>query len=335
MNENNAYVPESQCDAPEKVDGDQAVIQVCAVSKRYRDTQALDRIDVTVPKGTVFALLGENGAGKTTLIRILTGYLRPDRGTAQVLGYDCIAQSETVRRRIGYVSDTPSLYEWMSATEIGWFASAFYDDAFPKRYNELIDAFQVPIGTKISALSKGQRAKVALALATAHDPELLILDEPTSGLDPMVRRQFLESMVDRAAAGRTVLLSSHQINEVERVADIVAILHAGKLRLVQPLDVLKHQTRIVTATMDDAHVYCPPPRGDVLSETISGRQRRWVVSNLPDDWRTDFGADGGVRHVEDVVPSLEEIFIAVCGNTPRKPDQAVSFISDHELGVSP
>jgi len=307
---------------------DNEVIDVRGVSKRFRNTRALDQIDVSVPKGQVFALLGENGAGKTTLIRILTGYLRADSGSAHVLGEDCATQSETIRRRIGYVSDAPAMYEWMNASEIGWFTSAFFDDAFPARYNELIDEFQVPMGTKLSALSKGQRAKVSLALALAPDPELLILDEPTSGLDPIVRRQFLESMVDRAAAGRTVLLSSHLINEVERVADIVAILHGGKLRLVEPLAKLKHETRIVTVTMDDAHAYCPAPPGEVLSEAGSGRQRRWVLSGLPnasnkvegikENWQKEFEANEGVRHVEVTVPTLEEIFVAVCESPTRE-----------------
>ncbi|MFG0290560.1 MAG: ABC transporter ATP-binding protein [Rhodopirellula sp. JB044] len=316
MTEINSEQAKYQCDAPENAGDSQPVVDVQSVTKRFRNTLALDQIDMSVPLGKVFALLGENGAGKTTLLRILTGYLRPDRGSAKVLNHDCASQSEEIRRQIGYVSDSPAMYEWMSASEIGWFASAFYDGAFPRRYDELIAEFQIPIGTKLSVLSKGQRAKVALALAVAHDPELLILDEPTSGLDPIVRRQFLESMVDRAAAGRTVLLSSHQINEVERVADVVAILHAGKLRLVQPLEVLKHQTRIVTATMDDAEVYCEPPCGKVLSEEINGRQRRWVVSQLSDDWRSKFGSEGGVRTVNEVMPTLEEIFVAVCASTP-------------------
>lgn len=316
-------------------------IEVRNVTKRFRNTLALDGIDVSVPKGQVFALLGENGAGKTTLIRILTGYLRPDSGSARVLGDDCATQSERIRRGIGYVSDSPAMYEWMNASEIGWFTSAFYDDHFPDRYRDLIDEFQVPVSTKLSALSKGQRAKVALALAIAHDPELLILDEPTSGLDPIVRRQFLESMVDRAASGRTVLLSSHLINEVERVADIVAILHGGKLRLVQPLEKLKHETRIVTATMDDAHVHCPPPPGEVLCESASGRQRRWVISGLPEQWQReikspggnrDFGSDAGVRHVEISVPSLEDIFVAVCSIPDRPRSQASS--ATESLGES-
>ena len=179
------------------------VIALSGVSKSFGNTIALSKVDLNIPKGVVFALLGENGAGKTTLIRILTGFLKPDAGIATVLGHGCDQAGVEIRRSIGYVSDAPALYEWMTAGEIGWFTSAFYDDSFPTRYLEYLAHFDVPSAVRIKNLSRGQRAKVALALATAHDPDLLILDEPTSGLDPMVRRQFLESMVDRAALGRS------------------------------------------------------------------------------------------------------------------------------------
>lgn len=293
------------------------IIQVNRVSKRFRNTVALDNVSLHVPAGTVFALLGENGAGKTTLIRILTGFQKPDSGSASILGHDCGQHSEEIRRKIGYVSDSPALYEWMTPPEIGWFVSAFYDEGFIPRYRDLIEEFQVPPATKIKSMSKGQRAKVALALATAHDPELLILDEPTSGLDPMVRRQFLESMVDRAAAGRTVLLSSHHINEVERVADMVAMIHGGQVKLVQSMNNLKLHTRIVTATMEDAHVESPELPGRVLSETNNGRQRRWVITDWNYAGELHWGPDDGVRQFHVSVPTLEEVFIAVCGQPIR------------------
>ena len=131
--------------------------------------------------------------------------------------------------------EVPALYDWMTVAEIGWFAAGFHPDAdgrhaCPTRpaTAELADGFGLPAGRKIKALSKGMRAKVSLALALAADPALLILDEPTSGLDVLVRREFLESMVDLAGAGRTVLLSSHQIGEVERVASHVALMHQGQ-----------------------------------------------------------------------------------------------------------
>ena len=296
------------------------VITLQNVSKRFGGTQALDQVSLEIPSGIVFALLGENGAGKTTMIRILTGFQKPDFGVATVLGHNCVEAGEEIRRAIGYVSDSPALYDWMTADEIGWFASAFYDDQFAPRYSELLADFDVPSITKIKSMSKGQRAKVALALATAHDPQLLILDEPTSGLDPMVRRQFLESMVDRAALGRTVLLSSHQINEVERVADWIGIVHAGQLKLVQPLEVLKESTHIVTATLDHESATVALPPGDVLSETRNGRQLRWIIRYLPDDWRKTYEDESGIKELSQQAATLEEIFIAVCDRRAVRPE---------------
>ena len=287
-------------------------VELKQVSKSFGSTQALDHATLQVPEGVVFALLGENGAGKTTMIRILTGFVHPDSGSATVLGKDCKESSLRIRRKIGYVSDAPALYDWMTPAEIGWFTSAFYDEEFPLRYLKLMADFKIPTATKIKSLSKGQRAKVALALATAHDPALLILDEPTSGLDPMVRRQFLESMVDRAATGRTVLLSSHQISEVERVADWVAIVHAGKVKVIQPLEMLKSSTSIVTVTLDHSDAVPPLPRGNVLSESRSGRQVRWVVMDLAADWQSDFDGHPSVVHLTCTAATLEEIFVAVC-----------------------
>jgi ABC-2 type transport system ATP-binding protein len=307
------------------------VITLQNVSKRFGRTVALDRVNLEVPEGVVFALLGENGAGKTTMIRILTGFTKPDEGHASVLGCSSISSGLEIRRQIGYVSDAPALYEWMTPEEIGWFTSAFYDELFPDRYRELLASFDVPTGTKLKHLSKGQRAKVALALATAHDPRLLILDEPTSGLDPMVRRQFMESMVDRAALGRTVLLSSHQISEVERVADWVAILHQGQLKLVQPLDALKNSTHIVTATIDDPAATVPLPPGEVLTETQHARQVRWIVRDLPTDWRAQYERSEGVNDVRAETASLEEIFVAVCDHRAKRPHSELADLPNPVL----
>lgn len=290
------------------------VIQLRGVSKRFGRTVALDEVSLEIPPGVVFAVLGENGAGKTTLIRILTGFLKPDAGDATLLGQNCLTAGPSIRQQIGYVADSPALYDWMDSEEIGWFTSAFYRQGFQQRYRELLAEYDVPRGIRLKHLSRGQRAKVALALATAHDPEVLVLDEPTSGLDPMVRRHFLESMVDRAALGRTVLLSSHQINEVERVADWIAILHQGTVKLVQPLDELKRSTAIVTAQLENAAITPPQLTGQILSEHRHGNQVRWVVKDLPERWRDALLEGTGILEVTKQSATLEEIFVAVCGN---------------------
>ena len=175
------------------------VISADGLAVHFPGCEALRGVDLSVSSGTVSALLGENGAGKTTLIRVLTGFQIPSAGNCTVLGLNPIKEARQIRQRVGYVSDAPALYEWMRVDEIGWFASSFYEQGFLQNYNSAIARYEVPANRKIKHLSKGQRAKVALALALAHDPELLILDEPTSGLDPLVRREFLESMLDRVA----------------------------------------------------------------------------------------------------------------------------------------
>lgn len=200
----------------------------------------------------------------------------------------------------------------MRVDEIGWFAASFYPAGFRERYLTAIGQYEVPYDRKIKHLSRGQRAKVALALALAHDPELLILDEPTSGLDPLVRREFLESMLDRVATGQTVLLSSHQISEVERAADWVAILHEGKFRLVDTLDNLRSSILELTVTLHDSLSAIPSiaSPAEVLREEQLGRQRRFTVRGWTARHQAEFEQWLGVASVATRNATLEEIFAA-------------------------
>src|SRR5437660_8912908 len=217
----------------------QATIEIHKISKIYPGKLAVARLTLSVPAGSIFALLGDNGAGKSTTIRILNGLTPPDRGYARVLGHDAWKDAAELRRRIGYVPERPKFYDWMSVQQIGWFTSGFQGDGYLERYVNLIKQFLLDPGAKLSVLSKGQYAKVGLALALAIDPEVLILDEPTSGLDLLVRREFLASMVRLAGQGRTILICSHQVAEIERVASHVAFLHAGKVLLTATMDQLR------------------------------------------------------------------------------------------------
>jgi ABC-2 type transport system ATP-binding protein len=293
------------------------VISLENVTKKFGRNVAMENISYTVDSGVVFALLGENGAGKTTTIRTLLGMCDPDEGRSTVLGLDSRKDDLAIRRRVGYVPEQPSLYDWMSVTEIGQFAAPFYADGFWTEYCRLVKGFQLPFETKIKNLSKGMRAKVSLSLALAHDPELLILDEPTSGLDPMVRREFLESMVDRAATGKTVFLSSHQIGEVERVADYVAIMKKSKLRLVERLDELKESTRLLTATLSETAKFLKDgtpdfsaPFAEIVQMTVSGSDVK-IMGRRPDpNAENVLAGDASVGRFELTMPTLEEIFVA-------------------------
>jgi ABC-2 type transport system ATP-binding protein len=286
------------------------VIRLNEITKRFGSEVALDGVSLTVPPGVVFALLGENGAGKTTAIRIMLGLAEPDAGQAEVLGLSGVKQGMEIRRRVGYVPERLSLYDWMTVAEIGWFTAGFYGDGYLPEYRRLVAQFALPESKRIKGLSKGMRAKVALSLALAHQPELLVLDEPTSGLDALVRREFLESMVDRAAAGQTVFLSSHQIAEVERVADIVAILRKGKLMLVERLDELKNRVREVTVTL--AHESSPLPEvpATILAQRRRGRQWQAMLRDAAPEAIAALGGAAGIQAVETRCPSLEEIFVA-------------------------
>lgn len=292
------------------------VFEFDRVLKRYGDSTALKCISFVAKPAQVIALLGENGAGKTTAIKILMGLIKAEHGTSSVLGMDSQVHGEEIRRRVGYVPDRPALYEWMTVAEIGWFTAGFYPIGYEESYRKLIANFQLPLNRTLKALSKGMQAKVGLALAMAHEPSLLILDEPTSGLDPLVRREFLESMVDIAAAGRTVLLSSHQIAEVERVADTVLILRKGKLVLAERLEVLKSRVceLIVTEDLIDT---APPelPRGAVLLGAHRvDRQWQLIVRDLSEEGIAMMSNSADHLAVEVRHPSLEELFVACMRN---------------------
>jgi ABC-2 type transport system ATP-binding protein len=287
------------------------VIQFTNVSKRFGSTVALDDVSLSVPAGVVCAVLGANGAGKSTAIRLLLGLDAADSGTCEVLGMNSQTHPLEIRGRVGYVADQPALYDWMTVSEIGWFAAGFYPTGYQSEYENLIRRFDLKGDQKISALSKGMRAKVALSLSMAHRPELLILDEPTSGLDPLVRREFLESMIDVSAEGRTVLLASHQVAEVERVADMVAILLNGKLVCVEHLEELKRTTQEVLLTLPDEKSEVPEIPGDVLAHVRFGHELMWMARNLDADALGRVCAERGLPAAQIRIPNLEDIMLAM------------------------
>ncbi len=304
-------------------------IRIDHLTKRYRDQVAVDDLSLDIPAGSIFGLLGENGAGKTTTIQTLLGLVRPDAGRVEVLGLDPVKQGLEVRRRIGYVPEIPVLYDTMTAEQIGWFASGFHPGrggssaAFEQRYLELVKGFDLPLKRKLSKLSKGMRAKVSLSLALAGDPELLILDEPTSGLDVLVRREFMESMVDLAGSGKTVLLSSHQIGEVERVASHIALIHKGKLLHTEPLDELKAQTFVLLLTFSGRDHAEGPPTGspvELIDAADSPRQAQWLVRARDRAACESVRRLPGVESLEVEKPTLEEIYIGYMRG--RRPNQA-------------
>ncbi|MBD3675981.1 MAG: ABC transporter ATP-binding protein [Planctomycetaceae bacterium] len=299
------------------------VISLRNISKKFGKKIAVEGLSLEATPGQVVALLGDNGAGKSTTIKILLGLLRPDVGESAVLGMDSRRQSQEIRRRIGYVPDKPALYDWMTVTEIGWFASGFYPHGYLEEYAEMVKAFHLPETEKIKNLSRGMQAKVSLALAMAHKPELLILDEPTSGLDAVVRREFLESMVDVAAEGRTVLLASHQIHEVERVADSVAIMRQSELLTYDRLEVLKNEVLELVITHDSEDRFEFPFADKQIASRHDGRQSVHLVRDMTPSQMATLENQPQTVHLERRTPSLEEIFVGyMLGEIRKKNEQA-------------
>ncbi len=285
-------------------------IEIRNLVKRYGGQKAVDDLNLDIPKGSVFALLGENGAGKSTTIKILTGLLRADSGKALVLGKDAWRDAQSLRRLVGYVPERPRFYDWMNVAEIGWFTAGFHHRNYLATYNDYLRKFQLSPQSKLKTLSKGQYAKVALALALAIEPDVLILDEPTSGLDLLVRREFLQSMVGLASEGRTIVIASHLISEVERVASHVAFMGGSKLLLSSSMEDLRKRVVKYSVRFDDQAPDLSP-LGNVLQRNGSGNMTQAVVLDPVVNKAHELSETESIVDVEESPLSLEDVYCAL------------------------
>jgi ABC-2 type transport system ATP-binding protein len=219
----------------------------CAgLSKAFGREPVLRGVSLAVQRGSILGLIGRSGAGKTTLIRILLGLLAPDAGSACVLGEPALSLTDAVRKRLGYVPQTPDALGWMRVGDMLDFVGSFYPDWDARYVAESLLRWSIAPGKRLAALSLGERQRVALIRALAMRPELLVLDEPASALDPVARRDLLRELAMLAAeSGTTVLFSSHIVSDLERVASHVAVLHGHRLLLHMSLDELKEFHRLL------------------------------------------------------------------------------------------
>ena len=286
------------------------VIETTDLNKSYGQVAAVRALSFAVKPNQITAFLGLNGAGKSTTIRMLLGMIRPSSGKGQVLGHriDDAKESVGLRRKVAYVSENKQLYDYMTVEQIIRFTRPFYPDWSLDREKKLLQAYQLPLKRKIKSLSKGMRTKVALLLAFARKPELLILDEPSEGLDPIGIELMLESLVAQNSEGTTVFFSSHQIPEVERIADHVCMLHQGSLVLDASLDDMRQSYRQIDLVFPSLPRESDIRLAGVESIRANGRQMSVVVSRNA-EMLIERAHDLHASSVEVSSVGLREIFL--------------------------
>lgn len=261
------------------------VIESYGLTKQYGDVAAVTNLTFEVSPHRITGFLGRNGAGKSTTIKMLLGMVYPSGGTAKVLGHR-IADPQAsikIRRRVAYVGEDKGLYAYMTVEELVRFTRSFYPDWRPEIEHQLLREYQLPPHRKVKALSKGMRTKLALLLALARQPALLILDEPSEGLDPVSAEELLQALTGRSTDGTAVFFSSHQLSEVERIADHVLIIDRGQLVMDTELDDLRaHYRRVTLAFAVDLPARAFEIAG-VEKVRARGRQVTVLVSSNAED----------------------------------------------------
>jgi polyether ionophore transport system ATP-binding protein len=295
-------------------------VEVRGLTKTFGSVRALDGLDLTVPAGSVAGFLGPNGAGKSTTLRILLGLLRADGGDVRVLGGDPWADAVALHRRLAYVPGEVTLWPNLTGGEVIDLLGRLRGGTGVRRRAELLERFDLDPTKKTRAYSKGNRQKVALVAALAADVELLVLDEPTSGLDPLMEEVFTECIAEARAAGRSVLLSSHVLSEVEKLCDTVTIVRNGRTVESGTLAELRHLTRstVTAGVAADASGLAALPGVHDLSR--DGRRVRFQVDNAHLDTVVAELATLGLDSLVCTPPSLEELFLQHYGDALPVPD---------------
>ena len=288
----------------------EAIIETQELKKDYGKHQAVCGLNLSVQAGSVCAFLGQNGAGKSSTIKMLLGMVHPTSGVGRVFGHNIDNEKDSlfIRQKVAFVAEDKRLYDYMTVAQIIRFTRSFFPNWDHDLERRLLDQFELPPDRKIRQLSKGMRTKLALLLGFARGCELLILDEPTEGLDPVAIEDVLQIVVSLAAQGTTVFFSSHQIAEVEQIADHVLMIDRGKLVLDAPMDQVKEQYRQIQAVFPEPVEERDFRMPGIETVRTEGRTVSLVASH---------NVDSILEHVRmlragsiDVVPlSLKEIFL--------------------------
>jgi len=292
----------------------ESIIECKNLTHYYGKRLIYENLNFSVPQGRILGLLGKNGTGKTTTINILSGYLKPRSGECRIFGQDIQTMDPALRRNIGLLIEGHVQYQFMTITQIEKFYAAFYPGQWRKdAYYELMNKLKVAPGQRISRMSCGQRSQVTLGLILAQNPELLVLDDFSLGLDPGYRRLFVDYLRDYARAeNKTVFLTSHIIQDMERLVDDCIIMDYGKILIQKPVKELLSGIRRYTCVVPDGYEF--PKSDDFHHPSVIRNALETYSFLLPDEVETRFKAMGVPfkdLHGEHV--SLEDAFIGLTG----------------------
>ncbi len=303
-------------------------IAASGLVKTFGPTRALDGLDLAVETGEVHGFLGPNGAGKTTAIRVFLGLMRADAGSASLLGGDPWHQAVELHRKLAYVPGEVSLWPKLSGGEVIDLLGRLRGDLDPRRRDDLLERFELDPTKKARTYSKGNRQKVGLVAALASDAELLILDEPTSGLDPLMEAVFQDCVREIKSEGRTVLLSSHILAEVEALCDRVTIIRAGRTQQTGTLTELRRLTRTAITAETTQPAGTLADLAGVHGLEIHGAHVRFDVDREHLDAAVRRLSELGVRSLVSHPPTLEELFLRHYGDELAREQELAKHASD-------
>jgi len=279
------------------------------LKKKFGHFYALDGVNIEVKQGEVYGFIGPNGAGKSTTIRVLLGIIKATSGEAKIFGLDAWKDAVEIHKRIAYVPGDVNLWPNLTGGEVIDLFAKLKGNNNSKRQDELIEMFQLDPSKKCRTYSKGNRQKVALVSAFSSDADLYILDEPTSGLDPLMERAFQECVMEAKNNGKSVLLSSHILSEVEKLCDRVGIIRQGKMIEQGSLDELRHLTRTNLTIETKKPIEKLEYVKGIHNLQISGKAVSFQVDSEKLDSVLKYISQYGVLKIESAPPTLEDLFM--------------------------
>ena len=292
------------------------MIKVQHVSKKYGQARGIEDVSFSVQPGEIIGLIGPNGAGKSTLIRILLSFIYPNSGEAQIDGLNCLREAKKMKQRVGYVPSEINYYDDMTVVELLRYSARFYKKDCEKQAAELAQRLELDMSKKITALSYGNKKKVAIVQALQHQPKVLILDEPTGGLDPLMQNIFFELLKQEKEKGTTILFSSHILCEVEKLCDRVAIIREGKLLKLETVEALRENTykQIEVEFFEFPKTFDMPNHSN---QQIIGNQITFLFSGDLNELLAYLGKYQ-LKNIRILEPSLDDIFLHYYERTALK-----------------